>query len=183
MKYDPNRHRLPPFTQNGLLLVDKPKVRMVAVGEDIIRNWWDDIGYARFAAAGERADVAIAGNGVRAAALSLADKYGMIRRGDAYRRGVYRYLLGRLEPDGVLVLPKRELHLLPAGDWRFAPLPGAKEDWAAARRGQAVVTAPDELDKRLQAHEARRDDPLLPAGAFAAASESTRATTSPAVFS
>ena len=25
MKYDPNRHRLPPFTQNGILLVDKPK--------------------------------------------------------------------------------------------------------------------------------------------------------------
>ena len=25
MKYDPTRHRLPPFTQNGILLVDKPK--------------------------------------------------------------------------------------------------------------------------------------------------------------
>ena len=25
MKYDPKRHRLPPFTQNGILLVNKPK--------------------------------------------------------------------------------------------------------------------------------------------------------------
>ena len=148
------------------LLADKPRVRMIAVGEDIPEEWWRDLGYVDFVTDAP-ADVAIAGNDVRTAVLSYLDKYGMISRGEPYRRGVYRHLLGRLEPDGVLVLPKRELHLLPAGDWHFAPLPGALDDWVAARRGSAPVTDPEELDKRLQAHD-QDDDPLVPAGAFAA---------------
>ena len=151
------------------LLADRERVHIFAVGEDVQKDWWERTGYVKVSAEGS-VDVAIAGGGVSSPVLSCFDVYGMISRGDWYRRGIYRHLTGRLAPDGVLVLPVRELRLLPEGDWRFAPLPGAPDEWLAARRGQSPVTDPEKLDARLQKFQERLPESwfLLPEGAFAA---------------
>ena len=151
----------------SLLSERKPAERVLAVGENLSRHWWEAMRFVRFVADGP-CDVAIADGGVSNAMLSQIDCFSDIYRGIPYRRGVYRYLVPRLAPGGVLVMPRDELDLLPPGDWRFAPLPGALDDWVAARRGSAPVTDPEVLDKRLQERQTNDLDGFLPAGALAA---------------
>lgn len=102
-----------------------------------------------------RIEVAIAGDG---------DRY----RGAVLRKGVYRWLVGRLAPGGVLVMPLDETQLLPPGDWHFSVLPGSCDAWVAARRGNAVIADPETLDERMQSFSRRSGQPVLPAGAVSA---------------
>lgn len=88
--------------------------------------------------------------------------------GTVVRKGVYRWLIGRLEPDGVLIMPVAETELLPPGDWNFSVLPGGDGKWTAARRGSAVCVDPATLDARIGKFSSPELPPVLPAGAFEA---------------
>lgn len=126
------------------------------------RDGWEHVPVARFSTGlkvihGEerRFAVAIAGRTARF-------------RGDRLRRAAYRWLVGRLNPDGVLVLPLAETTLLPPGDWRFAVLPGGGDRWVAARRGKEVCVDPEKLDERLDEFSVACGYEVLPRGAFSA---------------
>jgi len=84
------------------------------------------------------------------------------------RKWVYRYLVGRLEPDGVLVMPADETALLPPGDWRFSVMPGGDGRWVAARRGVEPCVSPEVLDERIWEFSSSAEDQVLPRGAFSA---------------
>ena len=88
--------------------------------------------------------------------------------GPVLRKGVYRWLVGKLAPGGVLVMPLGETALLPSEDWRFSVLPGGDGEWVAARRGAALRVDPDTLEKRLQSLSRQLGQPVLPDGAVSA---------------
>ena len=84
------------------------------------------------------------------------------------RKGVYRWLIGRLDPDGVLIMPVAETGLLPPGDWKISALPGGDGRWAAARRGSVVCVDPETLEARISEFSSSEVPPVLPVGAFEA---------------
>ena len=102
-----------------------------------------------------RFKIAIAGRSERLSGVQL-------------RKGVYRWLIGRLEPDGVLIMPVAETELLPPGDWKYSVLPGGDGKWAAARRGDAVRVDPETLEARINEFSSPEVPPVLPTGAFEA---------------
>lgn len=147
------------------LMTEHPDGRILVLGDDVDGEAFADFPYLAdvdqisdvgVTLAMARCDVAVAG--------SIGDWYSA-----ASRRGVYRWLVSRLKPRGVLVMPRVETALLPSGEWRFAALPGGDGEWLAARLGEPVDVDPERLDRHLQF--LCKDDPddavLLP-GAFAA---------------
>ncbi|MBP5530491.1 MAG: hypothetical protein J6Y54_00480 [Lentisphaeria bacterium] len=83
------------------------------------------------------------------------------------RKYLYRWLTGKLEADGVLILPVDETAELPPGDWRMAVLSGGGGRWAAARRGRDVCVDPGVLDDRIKEFSSSEHS-VLSAGAFSA---------------
>ena len=126
--------------RDGWLQMDSPKIAL-----DFFLKW----------KRGMRIEVAIAGDVGRFTGAVL-------------RRGVYDWLVGKLAPDGVLVMPLDETTLLPPGDWHFAMLPGGWNEWVASRRGGAVCVDPDALDERLRDFSRDMEQPVLPDGAISA---------------
>lgn len=88
--------------------------------------------------------------------------------GIEHRKGIFKWLLRHLKPNGVLVLPAAETLLLPPGEWCFSSLPGGGGRWVAARRGAPVCVDPEVLDARIWKFAPSHEEQVLPRGAFSA---------------